>query len=428
MKNAYSNVFFLAVLSLLGCEHVNSNYCEGAPHTNCKDLVDAPIDGPPTGCKAMPSLCTGATPACDMVADKCVECTVASHDLCTGVEPVCGTDQACRGCTAHSECASEVCLPDGSCAAEGDVAYVSGAGSGTACTKAAPCKTLTAAVTASKATVKITGVTAEPASVTVGAVVRRVFGDAGAQITTATVAPIVLASANTNVEFHQVTIGNEPGIQPPACILINNGTTATIKVFGGKIYGCQVGISNASSGGTVIVSGATITGNKGGGISVANGSFKLTNNVIAENGDASAGGSTFGGVSLTSTANDNVFEQNTVVFNHSLIGNPGASCSAVAAFHGRRNIITSNNLGLTFPASQSVGCADIESYTAAGTSANDLRFAAIAPAPINFHLTAASPATVRDVAGLTTCTGGDIDGDARPINTLCDLGADEYKP
>ena len=47
---------------------------------------------------------------------------------------------------------------------------------------------------------------------------------------------------------------------------------------------------------------------------------------------------------------------------------------------------------------------------------------------LNFHLTAASTGTVRDVLGLTTCPGNDIDGEARPFNVLCDLGADEYKP
>ena len=68
-----------------------------------------------------------------------------------------------------------------------------------------------------------------------------------------------------------------------------------------------------------------------------------------------------------------------------------------------------------FPVMQSVGCADVESYTVAGTGVNDLNFVGIAPAPLNFHLTAVSPATVRDVAGLTTCPGGDIDGGRRSI-------------
>ncbi len=427
MKNAYSNVFFLAVLSLLGCEHVNSNYCEGAPHSNCKDLVDAPIDGPPTGCKAMPSLCTGTTPACDMVADKCVECTVASHDLCTGAEPVCGTEQACRGCTTHSECASEVCLPDGSCAAEGDVAYVSGAGSGTACTKAAPCKTITTAVGANKALVKVKGAVVEPAGLVLSGKNLRIFADNGASVSRSSAGAVVELATATTLEIYDLAIVDGLGANGTGVLLNSSGSNNQLTLNHVAVRGCG-GAGVKSDGGTVTLTGATITGNKGGGVAAANGKFTLRNNVIAENGDAAAGGSAFGGVSLTSTSNDNVFEQNTVVFNHSLIGNPGASCSAIAAFHGRRNIITSNNLGLTFPASQSVGCADIESYTAAGTSSNDLHFAAIAPAPINFHLTAASPATVRDVAGLTTCSGRDIDGDPRPLNTLCDIGADEFKP
>lgn len=404
------------------CGSQSANYCEDAPFHNCMNQVDAAPDAP-TGCKAAPDKCTGTTPACDMVADKCVECTTASHALCTGLEPVCGGDATCRGCTTHSECTSEVCMPDGSCAAEGDVAYVNGtAGAGTACTKAAPCKTLTAAVGTTKAIVKVKGMVND--RVSIGRTVK-IFADADGELRSSSNGALLTTTGSAIVDVYDLAIADASGVNVGYGVQV--GANTTFNLTRGKVSGCrEAGI--ASTGGSLMVTASTISSNKGGGVSLANASFKLTNNVIAENGDASAGGSTFGGVSLTSTANDNVFEQNTVVFNHSLIGNPGASCSAVAAFHGRRNIITSNNLGLTFPATQSAGCADLESYTAAGSSANDLGFAAIAPAPINFHLTAASPATVRDVAGVTTCSGVDIDGDSRPLNTFCDFGADEFKP
>jgi hypothetical protein len=41
----------------------------------------------------------------------------------------------------------------------------------------------------------------------------------------------------------------------------------------------------------------------------------------------------------------------------------------------------------------------------------------------NYHLLAGSPA--RD-AGISVALGVDFDGDPRPVNTLYDIGADEY--
>ncbi|MBP9086302.1 MAG: hypothetical protein KBG15_09285, partial [Kofleriaceae bacterium] len=70
----------------------SSNFCDGAPNNNCMDLVDAALDGPPTGCKAEPSKCTGATAVCDTVGDVCVECLPTAAAACLGAEPVCGAD------------------------------------------------------------------------------------------------------------------------------------------------------------------------------------------------------------------------------------------------------------------------------------------------------------------------------------------------
>ena len=421
MNKKHLMLVVLAV-TMSGCQEQASNYCEDAPFHNCQDLIDAPIDAP-TSCSSNAS-CTAPLGVCDVTGSKtCVECTATDSAACVGVEPVCGVDQACRACTAHSECTSDVCLPDGSCAAEGDVAYVNGsAGTGSACTKAAPCKTVTAAVATPKTVIKVTGPVND--RVTIGRAVK-IFAAPNAELSSTGNGTLLTTTGTAIVEVYDLTIANASGVNVGYGVQV--GANTTFAMTRGKITGCrEAGLT--ASGGTVTVTGATVSGNTGGGLSITNSNFKLVNNFIVENGNAAAGGSLFGGVTVGSTATDNVFEQNTVAFNHSLLGNPGATCSAVASFHGKRNIITSNNLGLTFPAAQSSGCADIESYTAAGTDANDLKFAAISPAPLNFHLTAASPATVKDVPGLTTCPGVDIDGNARPVNTFCDLGADEYKP
>lgn len=64
---------------------------------------------------------------------------------------------------------------------------------------------------------------------------------------------------------------------------------------------------------------------------------------------------------------------------------------------------------------------------AAGPDDTTLKFRSETTSPKDYHLTAASPASVRDVAGVT-CTGlQDFDGDERPQGGSCDLGADEVK-
>ena len=418
---------------IAGGSEVNPDYCRRHPdvqdcqnycamHAGDVNCSDAPVVI--TGCKAEPTKCVGATPVCDTAMDKCVECTATSHDLCVGDKPVCGADESCRACTQHSECASEVGLPDGACADSNDVAYVNSSGGGSVCTQAMPCKTLTAGITAAKPIVKVNGIITEPGGIVLSGKTLRVFADAGASISRNSAGAVIELATATTLELNELAIVDGLGANGVGVLLSASGSNNQLTLNHATVRGCA-GVGVKADGGVVTLTGTIITGNKGGGLSVVNGSFKLTNNIIAANGDADA--SSIGGVSLTSTANDNVFEQNTIVYNRSLVGNPGANCVAIATFHGRRNIITSNKLGITFPAGQSVGCADIESYTAAGAAANDLQFAAVPPAVPNFHLTAASPATVRDVAGVTACSGPDIDGDMRPQVGLCDFGADEYK-
>ena len=451
----YISAAFAMILGA-GCSFFGSqsaNYCDDAAFNNCMNLVDAPIDGPSTGCVADPGKCTGATLVCEPGADVCVECTTANAAACVGMEPVCGMDNSCRGCTEHSECASAVCLPDGSCAAESDVAYVDGGvGAGTTCTKAAPCKTVTAAVAPSvgKAIVKVTGTVVETSRIVIGSpTVKTVIGAPGAKISGSTTMVILEARGGANVIVADLEIGSTQGFEASACVLLPPGETVTVRLLRSTVRKCTVGVNvlsgtaivdrstitlngagiQQSSGGTVTVTGATVTANDRGGVSIANSTFKLVNNFIASNGNSdNVTGSSFGGVSLDSASATNQFDQNTVVYNHQksiAVGAAGVTC-LVTNFAAARNIISSNNAGLTFGPQTAGGCTFPNSYVMSDGEANTLGFVNINT--LNFHLTAASPATVRDVAGLTTCPGNDIDGEARPFNALCDLGADEYKP
>ena len=97
-----------------------------------------------------------AAPVCDLAAQVCVECTPESAAACTGQKPICGADNVCRACTAHADClASMVCLPDGSCGIEDQVAYVANGGTSATCAKSAPCNTLTAAILLGKPYIKV---------------------------------------------------------------------------------------------------------------------------------------------------------------------------------------------------------------------------------------------------------------------------------
>ena len=127
--------------------------------------------------------CPTEAAVCDLAVSRCVQCLPERAEACTATSPVCGEEHACRGCRAHEECASELCLPDGSCAAAADIAYAAARGAGTACTQAAPCPLLSTAAARGKPYVKVSGAIVESNGLALGSQAVKIFGATGAALT-----------------------------------------------------------------------------------------------------------------------------------------------------------------------------------------------------------------------------------------------------
>ncbi|HRC58727.1 MAG TPA: hypothetical protein PKU97_22545, partial [Kofleriaceae bacterium] len=149
-----------------------------------------------------------AAPVCDLAAQVCVECTPESAAACTGQKPICGADNVCRACTAHADClASMVCLPDGSCGIEDQVAYVANGGTSATCAKSAPCNTLTAAILLGKPYIKVAS--GEPVkdtkTTTIDGKVVTILADPGARLDREGDGPILeIRSPTTDVKIYDL--------------------------------------------------------------------------------------------------------------------------------------------------------------------------------------------------------------------------------
>ncbi len=464
-----SSVVVLIVAITASCERTHPNYCATATHHNCLEL-DADVS-----CHADQD-CSGTTPVCDLQGSRvCVQCTTSKPSACMGVTPVCGADNACHGCTAHAQCGSSVCSPDGSCASEASVAYVAPGGTDGTCTKSSPCKTLDAALKQSRAIVKMAaGLVKDTKATTIDGQAVTIVADAGAQLDRDGDGPVlVVTGAGAVVQIYDLEItgasgaAGADGIQltanggTPSLALTRvtvdknqgNGVAATggilslthatldgnqgngIAVAGGMLTISQSSITSSQaagvtiSAGTLSLSRSVISANQGGGI-VMTGSgtlFTINNNFIYRNGNnltASAGG-----LSLIPSSGSHL-EFNTIVDNQAKVA--GTSAGGVfcdePGFAAAHNLIFRNAGGTTGNV-QTVGvCSYGDSINMPGASNVDNApgFAHPNALPFDYHLTATSPRSIIDAAG--PCTGVDFDGDTRPVGGGCDLGADERNP
>lgn len=418
-----------ALLSMaVGCHSDNPYYCEDRAYHNCGNEPGTfPCDSK-EDCSGQEGklACTDPNPSTGFGI--CVQCTPTDATACSAAAPVCGTDNTCRTCSKHSECASAACLPDGSCGSDANVAYVAANGSGTACSLSAPCPTLGAALAKNKAFIKVAAgdVVKDTQATIIDGKTVTILADPGAKLSRNGSNAVLEIRGLSDVKIYDLEITGASGTAGHAVDLSDNGSPklALTRV---KLTGNQ-GLGLRAQGGSLVLSQSTVVSNTGGGVSVSNAAFDITNNFIVGNGSADmVAGSDFGGLSLSGPSGTNRLERNTVAYNHAKQGtllSAGIACS-VTNFVAPGNIVTANNEGLAFPAQVKGVCTYGNSFTDPGSEANTLKFKSIATNPPDFHLTKDSPSSVLDAGG--TCTGIDFDGEARPQGAACDLGADEYK-
>ena len=456
-----TNASFSLLNLMTGCENANPNYCPGVLNDNCLNL-DASIDAPPR-CTSDPQCTVPGLGVCDVASSMvCVQCTTAEPSACMGAAPAC-VSNTCQECTEHVQCASNACLPDGTCGNDMSVAYVEPMPVGndnSACSKEAPCATVMMALSTGRPYVKFHGTTDEAVSIKGGRVVT-FLADSGAKLTRSNGngAILTVQDNGTSLRVYDLTIANAPNdpsgigcVAPTAGaalaftrVTISNNPGGGISVSGGALTVLQstlsgnagtAGTAISASGGMLTVSRSTIVNNPGGGISVtgATSVFDISDTFIVYNGRALGQPSDVGGAALTANMSGSKFEWNTVAFNESngLTFRGGSSCNGpMVAASG--NLIYHNTepdgLGGTKTDAttqrNAIGC-QFGNSLAIPTDAGNVGFKSPIVTPFDFHLTSASPATIIDAGG--ACSSIDYDGDMRPVGAACDLGADEYRP
>ncbi|MCW5802545.1 MAG: right-handed parallel beta-helix repeat-containing protein [Deltaproteobacteria bacterium] len=227
--------------------------------------------------------CPGATPACDPATRTCVQCSAPGQvDACVGATPVCGEDHVCRACVKHAECSSSVCLADGTCADETKVAYVASTGSGSACTRTAPCSTLAAALVRNQPIVKFDAGIVKDTQLTL--VIGRTLlfvAEAGAQLTREGTGPL-LELQNSDVTIFDLEITGQMGTNDAVIHALANPTPSRLALERARVAGNQGTAIRVSLGSILVLEDSTIA-NNGAGVLLGGSSASITRSTIDKN-------------------------------------------------------------------------------------------------------------------------------------------------
>lgn len=190
------------------------------------------------------------------------------------------------GCTKHSDCASDACLPDSTCADEQDVAYLSSAlETSSTCTRAEPCGYVDIAQRTGKPIWRVYQVFAQPHPQWSGAVLidrhLTVLGDPGRSVIESPPADAALfACRDSTLVIDGVQLlgaGTERGIE-------FTGTDGTLAIRRATIEGFQVGIQAHARDFSLLES--SIVGNVRDALVIHAERALIRSNTFARNGQA----------------------------------------------------------------------------------------------------------------------------------------------
>jgi hypothetical protein len=402
----------IVLVVALGCQRQSDLFCERNPGM----CTDGSTEG---GMKC--GMCIAPLSACDMDTNMCVACNTSLD--CDGTKPVCDNHD-CRACKVHTECPSGACLPDGSCAGVGTVAFVDETGTdNAACSATMPCATVMAAIATAQPNIKITGTINE--HVGIDSLTRVIVGAPNARLTLGSSMGSILDIAGTSmITVGHLTIGGAATMN--VGVTLNGGILTLDHV---TIDSCINGAINVSSG-KLILHQSTVSNNTNSGVTINGGAatFDISNNFIFRNGQTSTG--SVGGIGALVFANDgtNKLEFNTIVDNHiatSATHAGGVTCDT-SGVSTANNIIARNDVNGDRGASNAnvLGvCNFLTSYI--DQNILPLKFVDADTSPFDYHIQAGSMAI--DNGTTTTTINYDFDGNHRPVGTADDQGANEVQ-
>ncbi len=409
-----------------GCNAAGKPICDSAQRV-CRACVKG---SPSAECAAF-----AGRGVCAASGD-CVECE--SNQDCAAAGKTCrASTLTCVPCQANAECASGACRADHVCAAQADLLYVdnkSGTCTGThAGTLAEPFCQVAPALLAPGSTILVAGSNTDYDAIAVTTALDKAIVGPGrtatpvARFAQAMKSGVSLISTTGIAKLSLagvVIIGSSGGLDAPGVACTQPpGTTASLTVARSLIRksGLHAVDSNACA---LTLDANEITLNTGGGVKVNGGSYTITNNIIAGNGNITTGAVPGFAVDITATG---TFAYNTVAKNLVSSGIGGVDCST-ATHPLSASIVTQNTAGSQFSGACTFTNV-VAGTTETATGPTKLDPAFVSASNFRLDMTPGAAKTANEACCVDQLTSGssdhDVDSAARPIRTKWDIGAFE---